>query len=328
MSENNDYAIGFDMGGTKMLAAVLNAEYEVVAKNKEKTPSEAGNEEVFASIVECVDEVLEKAGVKRKNLCGIGIAIPGPIDVANGIVYRTPNLGLLEFPLRDRLSEAIGVPVVLENDVNAGVYGEFVKGCARGFLHVVGLFPGTGIGGGLILDGKLYRGSRGAAGEIGHTIVQTDGPLCGCGSHGCLESVASRTAIAKDVIGLAASGKAPYVFENAGTDIRKVKSGTLLKAIEAGDTAVADVVYRAADFLGIGMANCVNIFNPEIIVLGGGLVEKFGAEYIARADTSMRRHAMSHLVADVRIKAAILGDYAAIIGAAALVRELGKTDAA
>lgn len=314
------YVVGFDLGGTKMLACLLDEKLQVVDRNKSKVGDTSDSENVFGQIVTCVKSLLKDAKVAHGDVDGIGIAIPGPIDLKTGYVLETPNLGFRQFPLRDRLAKELELPVLLENDVNAGLWGEFDLGIAQGMKHVIGLFPGTGIGGAIIIDGKLYRGATGGAGEIGHMIVQVEGRLCGCGQYGCLESVASKTALAKDGAGLATNGGSPTIAKLAGGDITKMKSSVFGKALKEGEPLVARMVDRAAWFLGIGMANCVNIFNPEAIVLGGGLVDRFGESYVETATKSMHEHAMEFLVKNVKVLTAKLGDDAAAIGAGSLFR--------
>jgi glucokinase len=309
--------IGFDLGGTKMLAAVIDDSGEVVARNKTRTEG-SDNETVYAKILETVDGVLKKADIRVKDVTAMGIAVPGPIDTERGWILQPPNIALRDFPLADRLKKDRNLRVFLENDVNAGLWGEFVSGAARGYRHVIGLFPGTGIGGGIILDGRLFRGKKGRAGELGHITVQTDGRRCGCGNHGCLETVASKTAIARDLALLAMNGQSPVLAEAGATDITLVKSGLIKKALDAGDPGVAEVVNQAAMFLGIGMAAMVNTFDPEMILLGGGLVEKLGRPYIEIAESTMRKRAMKNLVEGVLVAQAQLGDDAVIVGAAAL----------
>jgi len=315
------YLIGFDLGGTKMLCTVLDDELNVVGREKVKVGSARDNDSILEAIGDAIKKALKSAKVDEDQLRAIGIASPGPIDFENGILLETPNLHLINLPLRDALQKEFGCSVLLENDVNAGTYGEYIRGAAVGFRHVVGIFPGTGVGGGLILDGKLYRGSSGGAGEIGHITIEPDGPKCGCGNYGCLEQMSSRAAIAKELVGLALTGQSKVVMEEAGTDIAKVKSNTILKAVEAGEPAVIEVVKRAARYMGIGMAAAVNIFNPEILILGGGLIEKLGDFYVEEAAESMRAHAMKGLVANVQVRQALLTDDAAVIGAAALALE-------
>jgi len=304
-----------------MLCGVLNSSYEIVSTTKKKTGDASRSEETFERIVACVQAALDDAGVAASEVVALGVAAPGPIDLRTGTLLETPNLGFQQFPLAERLSREVGIDVRVENDVNAGLYGEYVKGAAGRYRHVLGLFPGTGVGGAIVIDGKLYRGAQGGAGEIGHMIMQLDGRLCGCGQYGCLEAMVSRGAMAREAALLVTNGKAPTIAEKAGTDVSKMRAGVFKKAIDAGDTEVARLVDRAADILGIGMANCVNIFNPEAIVVGGGLVEKLGSSYLDRAAASMRSHAMSHLAAGVEIIAATLGDDAAVVGAAAVAHE-------
>ena len=310
--------VAVDLGGTKIVSAVMDRELERRGWDKRKTLAEEGGEAVFERIAAGIRAALEDAGADPSDIGAVGIASPGPLDSERGVILETPNLGFRDFPLCERLGAELSVPVRLENDVNAGTYGEFLAGAARGCRHVVGIFPGTGIGGGLILDGRLYRGAGGNAGEIGHVIIQTDGPLCGCGHYGCVEALASRTALAKDVAAMAGSGSLASPGR-ASTDIKKYKSGTLAKAIERGEEGVRRAVLRSARFLGVAMANCVNILNPEVIVLGGGLVEKLGDMYVKEAERSMREHAMAHLAKDVKVTAALLGDDSALVGIGGLL---------
>ncbi len=307
--------IGFDLGGTKMLAGVLDGENNLLGRSKAKTGG-GGNDEVISQILEVTRAAIAAAG--NPEITAMGIAVPGPIDIGLGMILEPPNLNLRNAPLAKILKQELGFPVVLENDVNAGLWGEYVAGSARGYQHVIGIFPGTGIGGGIILEGRLFRGKMGSAGEIGHITVQSDGRLCGCGNFGCLETVASKTAIARDLAVLAMNGRSPVLAAAGASDIRMVKSGLIAKALKAKDPGVAEVVQRAAMFLGIGMAAMVNTFDPELIVVGGGLVEKLGDSFLKAAETSMRARAMPRLVEGVAVKAASLSDNAAVIGAADL----------
>ncbi len=309
--------IGFDLGGTKMLAAVLDGKNTILGKSKARTGT-GDNETMITQIVSVIREAIEDAG--NPTITALGIAVPGPIDISRGMILEPPNLSLRNAPVAAMLEKELKFPVILENDVNAGLWGEYVAGCAKGKTHVIGLFPGTGIGGGIIVNGALYRGKMGSAGEVGHMIIQRDGPLCGCGNFGCLEAVASKTAIARNLAVLAQNGRSPVLVDAGATDIRQVKSGLIAKALKAGDPGVAQVIDQAATFLGIGMANLVNIFDPELIVLGGGLVEKLGDTYVKTAEAAMRNFAMTGIVQAVEVQQAKLSDYAAVIGAADLAR--------
>jgi len=249
------------------------------------------------------------------------VAVPGPLDLKEGVVIDTPNIGFKNYPLRKFLQEAFNCKVSLENDVNAGVYGEFRAGVAKGFSNIVGVYPGSGVGGGMILDGRLYRGSRGSAGEVGHMRIQDGGRLCGCGRYGCLETLSSKNALARDLVALAATGKAPTIQEGAGTDFVKIRSGLIKKSIKAGEAEVIALVKRSAYYLGIGLANLVNIFDPELVVLGGGLMEKLSEDIVPVAEKSMREHAMPGMVKNVKLVVATLGDDSVITGCAWLAAE-------
>jgi len=308
--------IGFDMGGTKMLAVVLDEQYQEKGRAKMRTPIGAGNANTLKAIEDLVHEAVDDAGCAGADVAAIGIAVPGPIDRRRGHVIDMPNAGMHDFALRDALEEKVGIPVVLENDVNAGTYGEYVAGAAKDARNVVGVFPGTGVGGGIVIDGKLYRGRTGSAGEVGHMIIDAGGRRCGCGKHGCLEALSSKTAIAKELVHLALNGQAPTVLEKAGTDIGLIKSSVIKKAMAAGEKAVIEVVERAAWYLGVGLGSLVDIFDPDVVIVGGGLVEKLGKSYLKPVEASMREHSM--IKSDVQLVAASLGDDSVIVGSAAL----------
>ncbi|MFP4362892.1 MAG: ROK family protein [Spirochaetia bacterium] len=319
MSEH--FVIGFDLGGTKMLSAVLNEKNEIIAKVKRRTKGQEGNEEVVDTIIDCIKESMKKADIKKSDISGIGIACPGILNRDEGVLEHTPNLGFENFPLREKIQKKIDIPILIENDVNAGTYGEFKHGAGKGFENVIGLFPGTGVGGGLILNGKLFIGAEGNAGELGHMIIQVDGPLCGCGQYGCLEALASRTAITKEAVALSSAGNAPEMYEIAGTDFKDYRSKVFAKAIEKKSGPIIQVIKRSAWFMGIAMGNLVNILNPQGFILGGGLVEKLGNFYIDEAEKSMRDHCMPGMAKNVQVLEASLGDDAVFMGCASLVRE-------
>ena len=313
---------GLDLGGTKIAAALLTADGSVVGRARLSSRAGSGGEVVAGTMVNAVDEALHRAGVTRSALRGAGIGAPGLLDYDTGVMLFAPNLGMRDFPLRGYLADRLGVPAFLDNDVNMGTYGEYLAGAARGHRYVLGVFPGTGVGGGLVVNGQVFRGANGTAGEIGHIIVQQGGTLCACGQRGCLEAYASRSAIARDLVMLAATGQAPTVREAAGTRLKAVKSGVIARALAAKEPAVREVVERAARFLGIGIANSVNLFSPDLVVLGGGLVEKLGTRYVALVERAMHKHALAAAAAGVRVVAAELGDEAAIRGAVGGLREM------
>lgn len=311
---------GIDLGGTKMLTAILDEEGRILGKHKVPTPRLSGGEDLVALIASEIEAACQEAGVLDRP-GAIGVTVPGTVDLERGYLMETPNLGIWDFPLKDRLQEELGTRVIMENDVNAGMYGEFVFGAARGYRHIVAIYPGTGVGGGIIIDGRLYRGVSGSAGEIGHMKIQVEGKLCGCGQRGCLEAMASKTAIAKDLAHLALTGRAPSILEKAGTDFDKIKSGMIKKSIQAGESAVLELVERAAWYLGIGIANIVNIFNPQLVVLGGGLMGKLNKWMLPVTEKALQENAMPFLLKQVKLVAAELGDDSVALGVGVLARE-------
>lgn len=311
--------ISIDLGGTKLLTALLDEHMHVIDQKKHKTPKTTDGDEVLKLMISLIEELLDEHG--KPNIEGIGVGVPSAVNFDEGVVLSTTNIGFVNYPLKAKLESHFHVPVLVENDVNAGVYGEYRKGAGVGKRHIIGVYPGTGIGGGLILDGRLYRGFAGGAGELGHIMVQPQGRVCGCGSYGCLETVASKTALAKDLVQLAALGKAPTIYSKVGTDFAKIKSSHIEKSMAHGEQAVIDLVLRSGEFLGIGLANFVNIFNPELIVLGGGLIERLGSEYLEKVEQTMRQYAMPELSKHVQLTNAMLGDNTVIIGAAMLLSD-------
>jgi len=314
-----DFVVGVDIGGTKMMAAVFDHKYQGVGRCRRKSKGRKSGEKAEDRIVGTISRALEEAG--GPDIRGIGVGSPGPLDPEEGVIIDTPNLGWKNFPLAQMLEERFGVPVAVDNDVNVGTYGEWSFGDVSDCDDLVGLFPGTGIGAGIILGGKLLHGFSGAAGEVGHMTLEVDGPYCGCGKRGCLEALASRVAIAKEVAALAYREDAPYIAANCGTDISKIRSGVLAKAIAEGDKMVEDVVRKAAYYNGIAVANLINVLSPEAVVLGGGLVEAMEALFLEEVSRAVKGHAMPFLRKGVRIVAAKLGDDAVVLGAARMIAE-------
>lgn len=316
--DTGDFVVGLDIGGTKTMAAVCDHTFAVTGRCKKRTVSKKG-EKPEERIVRIVEKALEDAG--NPDIKGIGAGSPGPLDPESGVIIDTPNLGWKDFPLADVLAKHFKVPVLVDNDVNVGTYGEWRFGEVKDCENVVGVFPGTGIGGGIILGGHLLHGFSGAAGEVGHITVEMDGPLCGCGKRGCVEALASRLAIAKEVAVLAARGDAPSVLENVGTDLANLRSGAIAQAIADGEKGVEDIVRRAAYYVGVAVGNVINVVSPEAVVLGGGLVEAMEALYLEEVKRGVKDHAMPFLRKGVKIVAAKLGDDAVVLGGARLISE-------
>ncbi|PKO22488.1 MAG: ROK family protein [Chloroflexi bacterium HGW-Chloroflexi-1] len=323
--------VGVDLGGTKILAGVVAADGQILGMAKRATKPEGGPEVVVARIVKTVRKAVEAAKLDMSDIAAVASGAPGPLDPDQGIIWNAPNLaGWENFPLADRLSERLEMPVCIENDVNLGTLGEYALGAGRGARDVVGIFVGTGIGGGLILDGVLRQGFRKAAAEIGHMIVLADGPACGCGNRGCVEAVASRTAIERDILAGIDAGREsliPAIMQRDSRD--RLTSGALAEAFRGNDPLVTEVIGKAQFYLGLLVASVVNFVDPEVVIFGGGVTEALGEDFLA----PIRRVAYQCFInkrgaEQVKIVLAQLGDNAVLLGAAVLARRrLGKDGA-
>jgi glucokinase len=305
-----------DLGGTKILSLVVDSTGNVAGEDVRPTEAQQGPDAVIQRMGDSLRAALGDGG---RSFAAVGLAVPGPVDLLHGIVAEAPNLpGWRNVRVRDRLREILGSPVVVENDANAAAWGEYSAGAGRGSRHMIYLTISTGIGGGLVLDGRLYYGANGAAGELGHVPLVPDGPLCGCGAHGCLEQLASGTAIARDGAAAAAAGGAPILQRLANGD--PITSELVHRAAAEGDAGARAVIERAARHLGSGLVAFVNTFNPDVIVIGGGTA-KIGGMLLEPAVAEMRSRALRLAREQVRVVTADLGDRAGALGAAALARE-------
>lgn len=309
--------VGFDLGGTKMIAVVYDRAFQPLAAVKAKTPAREGGKAVLDAIRETLAAALAEAGIVPKQVAGIGVGCPGVLDLERGVILEAPNLGWKKVALRNLLQGWFGVPAVLANDVDVGTYGEYCFGAGRGAHTLLGVFPGTGIGGGCVYDGKLLRGKKGSAMEIGHILIRENGRLCGCGKRGCLEAETGRLAISAEVAQATFRGEAPYMAAHAGTDLKKIKSGVLAKSIKAGDAVVEKIVRDAMRLMGKGIGGVVNLLAPDVVVLGGGLVEAMPALIVEEVRLGIADAAMASFARGVRVRSARLGDNATLLGAAA-----------
>src|SRR6185295_19900107 len=272
-TEKKDHVVGVDFGGTKILAGVFNGKFDCIGRARVSIKADRGADEVIGRIARCVLEAVDECDLELKQISAIGIGAPGAVDSESGKVIFAPNLGWNDVPLKKELEKQLDAHVFLENDCNActlGVYEVELKSKPR---DVIGIFLGTGIGGGLILEGRLYSGFNRTAGEVGHMVLEVTGPKCGCGNRGCFEALASRAAIFRKIQTAIKDGQKTLLTEMLGDDLENLRSGDLRKAIKRGDKFVEGVIEEAAEYTGIAVANLINIFNPEIVVLGGGVIQ-------------------------------------------------------
>ncbi|MGQ9573146.1 MAG: ROK family protein [Dehalococcoidia bacterium] len=324
IGQSKKYLAAVDLGGSKILSVIGEADGRRLAEDRRATSAEEGPEVVLERIVVSLEKALAKAGLQRRDLAGVGICSPGPCDIEAGVVRGAPNLpDWRNVPICRYVEERLGVCTRLENDATAAALGEHVYGAGRGCHHLIYMTVSTGIGGGLIIDEKVYRGATGLAGEIGHMTIEPDGPRCGCGNRGCLEALASGTAIAARGRELVAQGGSALLARLAEEEGR-VTGEMVCRAAEEGDGPSRDIIERAGHYLGIGLANLVNIFNPEIIVIGGGMA-KAGELLLGPARAEMEARAFPQAVKAVQVKPAELGDYVGVMGMIALLREAVAT---
>jgi glucokinase len=324
-SSKAEYVVGVDLGGTKILAGVFNNSLECIGTVKVSTKAQRGTDAVIERITRCVHDAIDETDLTMKQVAGVGIGAPGAVDGEAGQVIFAPNLeGWKDVPLKKDLEKNLGVPVFVENDGNIAVLGVHVAELKSKPRNVIGIFVGTGIGGGLILNGELYSGFGHAAGEIGHMVINLDGPKCGCGNKGCFESLASRTAIFQQIKAGVKEGQKTILTEMLGDDLEDLRSGDLRKAIKRGDKFVDRIVEDAATNIGIAIANLVNILNPEIVVLGGGVIEALADEMMSVIVETAQDYAMPGTMKGVEIIASKLGDNAGITGGAVLARRETK----
>src|ERR1043166_9288509 len=308
-----EYVVGVDLGGTKILAGLFNGGLECIGTAKLSTKPQRGVESVIERIDRCVRDAVDEADLTMKQLAGVGIGAPGAVEFASGTVIFAPNLqGWKDVPLKKELEKHLGLPVFVENDANISVLGVHVAELKSKPRSVVGIFVGTGIGGGLIVNGELYSGFNHTAGEIGHMVIDVNGPKCGCGNKGCFEAVASRTAIFQRIKAGVKDGEKTLLTEMLGDSLEDMRSGDLRKAISRGDKFVAKVIEQTAENIGIGVANLVKILGPEVVVLGGGVVAALADEMTSVIIKTAKDHAMPGTIKGVDIIASKLGDNAAL----------------
>jgi len=309
--------LAIDMGGTKVITAIISGEGQVVARDYHLTLADEGVQAVINKVFSAVDHLLDTTDMSLSQLHGISIAAAGAIDTRRGLITSSPNLpGWCDISLRDMVREKYGVNTFLVNDASAAALGEHRFGAEKGVTNLIYITVSTGIGGGIIINGKLYCGSCGSAGEVGHMTIDVNGPKCECGNVGCWETLASGTAVAKEAIRRLNNGERSSLTEIVGGKIESITAETVGVAAQRGDSLALDVMTEAATYLGVGLVNLVNIFNPELIIIGGGMA-KLGDFLLAPARQVVRERAFQLPAQAVRIVPAELGDNAGVLGAAA-----------
>ncbi len=316
----DSYNICLDIGGTKVLGAIFDDKNKIIHRLKKKSRS-GGNssQNVEEVIISVVDEMLSNSGIKKNQINAISAGAPGVINQKDGIVLFTPNLPWKNYDIRTPMEKKFGAKFYIGNDVNLGVLGEYKYGVAKGYKNVVGFFPGTGMGGGLILNGKLFTGHKFKAAEYGHMILDPEGPLCNCGQRGCLEAFSSKQGMSSYIRQQVSRGRKSVMADEVKEGVFKSKA--LKKALEAGDKVAIEAVDRACHYLAIATGNMINTISPDIVVYGGGVIEAIGDIFLEKVLSEVDRYCMPSIRPTVDIKNATLGDDSNIYGALAMITD-------
>ncbi len=322
---DNPLVLGVDLGGSKILTAVINRQGEIQSRDHRVTPAAKGPEAVIQAMLESIKRAIGQAGINSAELGAICIGAPGLSNPETGVVFTSPNLPRWEnVPLKDIIEKKVGVQTFLTNDANAAALGEMYFGAAKSARNFIYVTISTGIGGGIIIGGEIYAGSLGTAGEIGHMTVAANGPKCNCGNTGCWETLASGTALAREAKAHIKAGAKTSILEHAGGDIAKVTAENIHRAALKGDALAKELIAQVSYYIGVGLANLINIFNPELIIIGGGL-SNIGDMLLEPAYKVAGERAYRVAFDSVRFARPELGRNSGVIGAAAYAfREVEK----
>jgi len=329
VDNTGDLILGIDLGGSKILAAVVKSRGEMLSSDESTTPATEGREVVIQSIIDSAHSALKQANCTISEISAIGIGAPGISNPEAGILFTSPNLpGWRNVLLRDIIQDKLGKKAFLINDANAAALGEFYFGAARGVRNFIYVTLSTGIGGGIIIDGKIYSGAIGAAGEVGHMTIDDKGPICNCGNRGCWEMFASGTALAREARQRIKEGVKTYILGYAEGDVEKVTPQVIHSAAQQGDSLARKLISRTGYYVGVGLANLINIFNPELIVIGGGL-SNIGDMLLKPAFKTAGERSYKEAFQAVRFASAQLGRNSGVLGVAAFAlqemkKELGE----
>ncbi|SDG95523.1 ROK family protein [Halanaerobium congolense] len=315
-----EYYLGLDLGGTKILTGLADAQGNIITRSRKETEADLGEDKIIANMIETIETVIEKAGVKKEQVKTLGIGSPGPLDAQKGIIIENSNLPWKNVALVEKMESALGIKTILKNDANAAALGEKWFGAGRTVDNMVYLTISTGIGGGAIINKELFTGINDNACEIGHTVIDPDGPLCGCGNHGCLESFASGTAIGREAREAAATGKSKKMLELADNIVEDIDAVICAQAAYQGDQTAREIFEKAGYYLGIGLGNVINIFNTEMIILGGGVM-KASDLFLDQALATMKEIALQGPLEMVTVTEAELGSDIGLMGAIAVAME-------
>lgn len=321
MSVKERYIIGVDLGGTNIVAGAMPLDgSREIAMRTIPTMTQTGADNVVTRIVTIIEEVIahtiKETGCERSDFLGVGIGSPGPLNRETGVVIAAGNLGWKNFPLRDEVASRVKLDATLDNDARCATFGEYWRGAAVGVRNLIGMTLGTGIGGGIVFDGQLYHGASDVAGEVGHTTIDSTGRRCNCGNYGCLEAYASGPAIAERAREALEGKEESILSEMVGGDVSRITAQTVYEASKREDAVARQVVRDTARFLGAGISNLINIFNPDMVVIAGGVTQA-GDALFEPLRAEVRRRAFKPAVDACRIVPGALPLSAGVVGAVA-----------
>ena len=312
------YHIGIDLGGTNIAAAVVDDNFKITGKSNLKTNTPRPSEEIVDDMARIVKIAAQKANISLDEIDVVGVGCPGSVNPKTGIIGAANNLGFYDLPLKKMLEDRLKLPVLIENDANTAAYGEMIAGAGKGTQNFLAITLGTGVGGGVIIDGKIFSGFNFAGAELGHTVIEMDGEACTCGRKGCFEAYASATALIRQTKRKMLEHKDSVMWELTNGDISAVSGRTAFDAMRKGDTYGKEVVDKYIEYIACGVTNMINIFQPEILCIGGGISHE-GETLIAPIRDYVNRQSFTrNLKEQTTIRTAELGNDAGIIGAAML----------
>lgn len=312
------YRIGIDLGGTNIAVGVVDEEYNIVGRGKMKTALPRSAKEIFADMVTACKMAVEDAGVTMDDVVSVGLGSPGAINKEDGVIEYSNNLKFDQVPACSMLSEALGKPVYIDNDANCAAFGEALAGAGKGVKYFVAITLGTGVGSGVVINGRIYSGSNSIAAEIGHMVIDMDGELCTCGRRGCWEAYSSATALIRQTKDAMRHAHDSVMWELTGNSYDNINGRTAFEAMRRGDAAGKAVVDRYIDYLGCGIVNVINIFQPEVLCIGGGISHEGDNLLIPLNKRVERDRYTERAKSQTILRCAQLGNDSGIIGAAFL----------
>lgn len=313
-----NYYIGVDLGGTNIAIGIVDEKYNIIAEKSTPTDCPRSAEAIADDITKTIFELLGESGILLSQICWVGIGTPGSVNSKTGVVERAHNLGFCNTPLKKLIEDRIQIQCYIENDANAAAYGEFLAGAAKGTNNAVCVTIGTGIGGGIIIDKKIYTGSNFCGAELGHTVIEINGKQCNCGRKGCMERYCSATALIEQTKEIMLENKESIMWQEVSGDISKVSGRTSFDAMKKNDKSAKEVVEKFIEYLACGCTNFINIFQPDVLIIGGG-ISKEGQSLILPLSQIINRESFDKNPENsTKILVATLGNDAGIIGAAFL----------